>query len=117
MKKTFQTLDHLELIERKLSYQINELEDDKKVVERIEDCYQEIFSNLQHSFDEICHFLGNSRKIHIYSEIFDDIKREEFQISENLHDQKDTMNKEYRALEEQEREIFYEKKKLLFEEE
>ncbi|WP_321386461.1 DUF3958 family protein [uncultured Enterococcus sp.] len=115
--KTINQWDELSLEERKIENAMDEAAEMKRKIARIEDDYEELFAHTTHLAERLDKFSKNESDRYLFEDIQWQIRQKQKDVFHYLEDEKDTLQKELKELEDRDNEIFYEKKKMLVEEE
>ncbi|MGX7150324.1 DUF3958 family protein [Enterococcus ureasiticus] len=107
--------DELSLKERQIENQLDETAQTKRIVQRMEETYQELFYEGNQLIQRFETFVGDAEGNYLAEELHWQTKQKQQAIFYQLEDEKERLHKESRQLEDEKDHLYYEKKKVLIE--
>lgn len=115
--RTISQWDELSLEEREIEHAVDEAIETKRKIAKIEDKYEELFANTTRLAERLEKFSKNENDTYMFEDIQWQIRQKQKDVFHYLDDEKDELKKRIKKMEDRDNEIFYEKKKMLVEEE
>lgn len=115
--RTISQWDELSLEEREIEHAVDEAIETKRKIAKIEDEYEKLFTNTTRLAERLEKFSKNENDRYMFEDIQWQIRQKQKDVFHYLDDEKDELQKRIKKMEDRDNEIFYEKKKMLVEEE